>query len=62
MWSPEQLEHVLYGVPISDFLVLVCDFKAQVGVFSPEDNLWHGVAGKYGIEESHNIKIGSDGI
>ena len=38
-------------MPDSDFLVLVGDFNAQVGVFNPQDNLWHGVVGRHGIEE-----------
>jgi len=38
-------------VPNSDFLVLVGDFNAQVGVFNPQDDLWHGVVGKFGIKE-----------
>ena len=43
----EQLQNALDGVPNTDFLVLV----GRVGVFNPEDDLWHGVVGKYGIEE-----------
>ena len=39
-------------MPDTDFLVLVGDFNAQVGVFNPENDLWRGVVGKYGIEES----------
>ena len=35
----EDLEDVADGVPYSDFLVL------------PQDDLWRGVVGKYGIEE-----------
>jgi len=47
----EQLQDVLDGVPNSDFLVLVGDFYAQVSVFNPQDDLWHGIVGGYGIEE-----------
>jgi len=47
----EHLQDVLDGVPNSDFLVLVGDFNARVGVFNPQDELWHGVMGNFGIEE-----------
>jgi len=50
----EQLQDVLDGVPNTDFLVLVGDFNALVGVLNPEDDLWHGVVGKYGIEERNH--------
>jgi len=45
------LEQLQDGIPSSDFLVLVGDFNARVGVFNPQDDLWHGVVGKFGIEE-----------
>ena len=46
----EHLQDALDGVP-TKFLILVGDFNTRVGVFNPEDDLWRGVVGKYGIEE-----------
>ena len=47
----EQLKDALDGVPNTDSLVLAGDFNTRVGLFNPDDDLWHGVVGKYGIEE-----------
>ena len=49
--SSQQLQNVLDGVPNSDFLILVGDFNARVGVFNPQDELRHGVVSKHGIKE-----------
>jgi len=47
----EQLQDALDAIPNSDFLVIVGDFNARVGVIDPQDNLWRGVVGRYGIKE-----------
>ena len=47
----EQFQDTLDRVPNSDFIVLLCDFNERVGVFNPQDDLWHGVVGKHKFED-----------
>ena len=50
----KDLQDVVDEVPHSDFLVLLGDFNARVGVFNPQDDLWHGVVGNFEIEERNS--------
>ena len=50
----EDLQDVVDVVPYSDFLILLGDFNARVGVFNHQNNLWRGVVGRYGIEERNH--------
>ena len=45
------LQDTLDKIPQNDILVVLGDFNARVGVLKPDDDLWHGVIGRHGIDE-----------
>ena len=50
------LQDTIDAVPQDDFLMLLGDFNARVGVLGPAEKCWRGVVGRHGLDERNESR------